>query len=764
MADNDIELSVGVKFDEASFANQFPSFVSKTSADMQKHINDIVDNTSGTAAKQWGTLPYLSMHDASKGAVNATKAFLPSLAQDLQNAGYSPDSPEYKGALVNAAYRSTMADPMQRYHRMLAGGLTQWADLTHPDTAVGQTIETDYQLMSQPWSRDFIRQTKGEELDADKLSKLKVRELRKMADDFGLKGLSHANKADIISALVEKSKEPRLGFDFAGMREYAVEAGLGKWKDEDGEHTADNFELINDELEKIEDKSKKTKKNFLDWHDVLKGTLGTLTAIAAIGIKAFEVAYKSSEKNTVEAGGHVDSRRAFIGMSALDELKTKVASKAVGLGEDSIKNEIYSMSDFRERYKLMGEGDALPSALLNIFDNMVSSDDPYSAYTKSADEIYEQLKGADDSTRRRWLMLMNKAGLGSMSSLVGQFLSNPEYAEQYKTPSALFDLKQNPFYGVYGKAETMLPDIAKLNESLAASYKTMYTAWEEAFGVPFKTWWDDTMKDKVVPWFLTILGYTKDKFSEEGRKSDSFDKQWENTLKLQQKANSSKKLLELELTDDTYGYAAQKAIAYKGAHWETLALQDFTKKYIQEGKDKRTVNRLEKDYTTEARGDSMGTPEEFLAGLEALANEGNYKKGTLTVGDKHYSAEADKMQSRAEYILSWLDATGFKSDLSTGSNNLMTSAVIKVLKEALNAGSVDEFQGTLDTFLNTTYLRTPGWQNVIEPFLRQNASYLKANPDKLTEIKITLFDMYGKEIQARVDEIVTGADDSTVNR
>lgn len=507
MADNDIELSVGVKFDEASFTNQFPSFVSKTSAEMQKHINDIVDNTSGTAAKQWGTLPYLTMHDASKGAANATKAFLPSLAQDLQNAGYSPDSPEYQGALVNAAYRSSMADPMQRYHRMLAGGLTQWADLTHPDTAVGQTIETDYQLMSQPWSRDFIRQAKGEELDADKLGKLKVRELRKMADDFGLKGLSHANKADIISTLVEKSKEPRLGFDFAGMREYAVEAGLGRWKNEDGEHTADNFELINDELEKIEDKSKKTKKNFLDWHDVLKGTLGTLTAIAAIGIKAFEVAYKSSEKNTIEAGGHVDSRRAFIGMSALDELKTKVASKAVGLGEDSIKNEIYNMSDFRERYKLMGEGDALPSALLNIFDNMVSSDDPYSAYTKSADEIYASLQGADDSTRRRWLMLMNKAGLGSMSSLVGQFLSNPEYTERYKTPSALFDLKDNPFYGVYNEAETMLPDIAKLNESLAASYKTMYTEWEKAFGEPFKTWWDDVMKDKVVPWFQRFVRY-----------------------------------------------------------------------------------------------------------------------------------------------------------------------------------------------------------------------------------------------------------------
>lgn len=671
MADNDIELSVGVKFDEASFANQFPIFVSKTSADMQKHINDIVDNTSGTAAKQWGTLPYLTMHDTSKGAINATKAFLPSLAQDLQHAGYSPDSPEYQGALVNAAYRSSMADPMQRYHRMLAGGLTQWADLTHPDTAVGQTIETDYQLMSQPWSRDFIRQTKGEELDADKLSKLKVRELRKMADDFGLKGLSKANKADIISALVEKSKEPRLGFDFAGMREYAVEAGLGKWKNEDGEHTADNFELINDELEKIEDKSKKTKKNFLDWSGVLKGTLGTLTAIAAIGIKAFEVAYKASEKNTVEAGGHVDSRRAFIGMSALDELKTKVASKAVGLGEDAIKNEIYNMSDSVERYKLMGEGDALPSALLNIFDNLVSSDDPYSIYTQSADEIYEQLKDADDPTRKRWLMLMNKAGLGSMSSLVGQFLSNPEYAEQYKTPSALFDLKQNPFYGVYNKAETMLPDIAKLNESLAASYNTMYTTWEEAFGKPFKTWWDDVMKEKVVPWFLKIAAYATR--TEDEKKADDTASAIIGSLGLTGAIPERNKRIE-----DLSGYAS---FNYTPPTPEQIGGKDWQK---QDRGYRWLVSLLTNDYTEKQGKGALGVWGQF----QEFAKMKDVPQGrTLEV------------QTRVQKMIKKLEDTGLAKFLDNEKREAVDSYLLKAIQRGANSTD-PEWEKQFDTYID----------------------------------------------------------------
>lgn len=707
MAENDIELSVGIKLDDAQFSKEYNNLLRNVSADTKKQIKAAVDETTGTAAADWGQLPFAGMHSKEKGARVATNAFLPSLAQDLQSSGYESGSLAYQSALINAAYRSSMADPMQRFHRMLAMGLTQQADLTHPDTALGKSIETNYALMSQPWSRDFIKQ--------------------------GEKGAF---------------------IDFAGMREYAVGAGLGRWVDEDGGNTADNFEFINDELEKIEDKSKKTKKAFLDWGDALKGALGTLTAIAAIGIKAFEVAYKSSEAHTIQAGGALDKRRAFIGMSALDELKTKVASKSVGLGEDAIKNEIYSMSGNIEQYKLLGQGDALPSALLGIFDNLMSAEDPYSVYTQSADELYKQLKGADAQTRRRWLMLMNKAGLGSMSSLVGQFLSNPEYAAQYGTPSALFNLKSNPYYGVYPQAETMLPQVTKLNESLKASYNQMYTDWENTFGIKFKTWWDDTLQNKVVPWFETILKLTGYELSSEGKTDKEYNEEWKKVKKKQLKANKPKKINEMEVATGAWSLAAGRAIAIGDEYWRSFDASNIADSYIKSGTDKAAVKRLKGDYSV---GRYEYKPSEFLEGLQVLAKTKAYSSGALD------NPEADKMKSRAEYALNWLSTTGFESQLKGGINTETSYALIKVLKEYLATPNMMEGRQTLESYLTETYLKTTGWNDVIVPFLKANAGYLRENPDKLQEIKITLFDQYGKQISARVDEIIS-AGDKSVNR
>lgn len=704
MAENDIELSVGIKLDEAQFSKEYNNLLRNVSADTKKQIKAAVDETTGTASADWGQLPFSGMHSKEKGARVATNAFLPSLAQDLQFSGYESGSLAYQSALVNAAYRSSMADPMQRFHRMLAMGLTQQADLTHPDTALGKSIETDYALMSQPWSRDFIKQ--GE-------------------------------KGSYI--------------DFAGMREYAVDAGLGRWIDNNGGNTADNFELINDELEKIEDKSSKTKKAFLDWGDALKGVLGTLTAIGAIGIKAFEVAYKSSEAHTIQAGGALDKRRALIGMSALDELKTKVASKSVGLGEDAIKNEIYSMSENIEQYKLMGQGDALPPALLGIFDNLMSAEDPYSVYTQSADELYKELKGADAQTRRRWLMLMNKAGLGSMSSLVGQFLSNPEYASQYGTPSALFNLKSNPYYGVYPEAETMLPQITKLNESLKASYNQMYTDWEETFGIKFKSWWDSTLQNKVVPWFETILKLTGYEFSSAGKTDKEYDAAWKKVVKSQIKANKPKKITEQDVATGAWSLAAGRAVAIGDEYWRSFDASDIADNYIKTYADRAAVRRLKGDYS---EGTYAYKPSEFLEGLKVLAKEKAYSSGALD------NADANKMQSRAALALDWLKETGFESQLKGGLNTTTSYALIKVLKEYLATPDMMEGRETLETYLTETYLKTAGWNDVIVPFLKANAGYLRENPDKLQEIKITLFDQYGKQINARVDEIVRGNDSS----
>jgi hypothetical protein len=476
VAVNDIELNVGVKFDEAEFLDAYQSALSKTSTATQQAVEDGITKLKGSAAPNWNTLPYTTMHDASSGQRTATKAFLASLAHDLNSAGITSKSRGFSAAMTNAAYISSIPDATERFRRLRAEGLYNEAALTAPGSALSSAIESDYTLMQQGWSRNFIK--------------------------------SRKNKAGKKEAYI----------DFEGMRDYAVDEGLGRWIDEDMPHTADNFELINDELEKIEDKSDKTKKLFTGWNDDLKGVLGTLTAIGGIaGIaKTFEIAYSASESGTIAGAGRLSKQRALIGMTAMDELRTKVASKAVSLGENAIRDEIYGMSDKTQLYKMLGKGDMLPQALLGVFSNLMDSDNPYETYLKSADQLYEVMKGLDDEGKQRYKMLLSQAGLGSMADLIGAFLSNPEYAKEYGSPSALFDLKKNPFYSSYEKAEGMLPSITKTKESLQASYTELYTLWEQAFGGPFRDWWDEVMKNKVVPWFQKILDF----IGERSRPSD----------------------------------------------------------------------------------------------------------------------------------------------------------------------------------------------------------------------------------------------------
>ena len=466
MADiNDAEIKIGVSLDSDKFLNEYNVLLNKVDAKTKDHIESAVSGASGTASKNWGEFPFAPMHDKQSGAQMAQKAFLGSLAQDLEVHGIGAGTLGYQSALLNASNIASTPDPWQRFHQMLASGLTQQADLTHPDTPLGRAIASDYELMKQPWSRDFItKSAKGQYVDFDR------------------------------------------------MREYAVDAGLGRWKNEELGNTADNFELISDELENIEENSTKSEKIFRGWGDTLKGVLGTLTAIGAVAgvAKAFEVAYTASEKGTIDAGTTLDKRRAFVGMSALDELAAQVASQSVGMSKDAITNEIINMSNNREKYKLLGEGlNALFPSLTGIFDNIMSSDNPMETYKGILKEVYDNMRGADQNTRSQTLMLLESQGLGSAAQIIGAMLSNDKLAgELGYDPTNLFTLRNNNYYGSFETAEAMLPDLAQLNASLEASYAKLYTLWEGAFGLPFKTWWNDIMQNTVIPWFEKILEFT----------------------------------------------------------------------------------------------------------------------------------------------------------------------------------------------------------------------------------------------------------------
>lgn len=477
MALNDAEIKIGVSLDADQFKNAYGNLLSRTSQTTQNYITHALDpaQMKGPAAKNWDTLPFAKMHDPKAGNIAASQAFMSSFAEDMRLAGIRKNSLGWQSGLLSAAYKSSVPDPMERYHKLLSEGVAYYqADEVYPTTALSKMIETDYALMEQDWSRDFI----------------KTRSRKGVKSQY---------------------------IDFAGMREYAVEHGLGKWKDEDGEHTADNFELIDKELKKIDKDSGNIGKTFGEWGENLKGALGTLTALGSLlvklGVTAASIAITAavkSEKETIEAATTLDKRRAYVGMSALDELSAQVAGQAVGLGKDAVTNEIINLSSNREKYQLLGEGlNALYPSLTGIFDNIMSSENPMDTYKSILKEVYNNMRGADQDTRAQTLMLLESQGLGSAAQIIGAMLSNEGVAKELGyDPTNLFSLRNNKYYGVYERAETMLPDLTKLDESIQTSYKQLFTDFTEYFGKPFKEWWDKVLQDKVIPWFEKFIHYT----------------------------------------------------------------------------------------------------------------------------------------------------------------------------------------------------------------------------------------------------------------
>lgn len=698
MAVNDIELNVGVKFDEAEFIDAYQSALSKTSAATQQLVEDGITKLKGSAASNWNTLPYTTMHDASSGQRTAAKAFIASLAHDLNLAGITSKSKGFSAAMTNAAYISAIPDATERFRRLRAEGLYNEAALTAPGSALSSAIESDYALMQQGWSRNFIK--------------------------------SRKNKAGIKEAYV----------DFKGMREYAVNEGLGKWIDEDMPHTADNFELINEELEKIKDKSEGAKKEFLSWGDTLKGVLGTLTAIGSITYAAGKLT-AIAEKGVVTAGGSLSKQRAFIGMSALDEMRTKVASKSVGLGEDAIRDEIYSMSENIEQYKLLGQGDALPSALLGIFNNLMSADDPYDVYIKSADQIYNELKGMDKDQRRQWRMLMQKAGLGSMSDLVGQFLSNPEYAQKYKTPSALFSLESNPFYGVYGTAETMLPDIAKLKTSLQTSYNALYTTWEETFGIKFTSWWDNVMKERVVPWFQKILGYLSNE-EQGGFKDDVSDATFQAQVKL----------LKTQIETANAAYNLDSANAWTRSAEDIITAVGSGALVLPAGVEANTPWPWQASDIMR-KGANSSNPTDFWNFVKVASISGTGASSPYNT----YGEDEQEFRYRAYIAKQWAEKQGYAADFErwgslTDEQHQKLYAARAVMQAYMSTGNYDE---TLSKFGAYSFAESEGFK-ILAQFIAQNKDIIRNDPEKAKEVKIRLLDPYGRDLPIEVLEEIVG--------
>ena len=756
MEEDDIELNIGVKFDESKFVETYDNFLKKLTEDTNRYISTAMADMKGSAAKSWGPLPYYSMHNQYTGNQAATQAFLPSLAKDLSGAGIRSNSKEYESALMNASLRSSMPDPMQRYHRMLSEGYMRQADLTHPDTAIGRMIENDYELLSQPWSRDFIKQHNTLGPRKSTLEKLSRKELYDRAKEMGLKGYSNASKAELINAIQDKSKASEAYVDFDSMRKYAVQEGLGKWIDPEKEHTADNFELINDELEKIDDNSGKSDKTFRNWNDTLKDVLGTLTAIGSVtaavkGVIAFN---KKAEAGTIEAATTLDRRRGLVGMSALEELSAQTASLSIGLGRNAITNEVIDLSNSREKYKLLGEGlNALFPSLTGIFDNIMSSDNPLDTYKGILKEVYGQLKGADEGKRAQTLMLLESQGLGSAAQIIGAFLSNPKLAKELGgDPTALFNLRNNKYYGSYGGAEAVLPDLTKLNESIQASYNQMYLDWVNYFGKPFKGWWDSFLQNKVVPVFGTALSTTSMILSEAGGELPYIlPGETKTAYKAFQEASAEMGRLNSEeaLGGDAtlWAEARDRILRAKGATTYVSAPAGLRTKA-----GAWDIFGWGTSPSEQVANLNMGenNPTAFLKALKAVADPASYEKGAFDNEDTKY------FSYRAQRALNWLTETGYLNDIENGViGGDKTKAVMDIVRAyiATDKSTAGDYADILDAFTEATVMQSPGWK-AMEDFFTTYKAQLQENKDLQQRMIIQIEDNLGATIATKAVDLI----------
>jgi hypothetical protein len=533
MAEDNIGLDVGINFNEDQFVDAFKRTLNTLSAETSKFIQVTTDHLKGAAAKDWNKLPFYSMHSSLLGNQRASQAFTASFADELKGLGIKQGTEVYESSLMSAAYRSTIPNATQRNLALLAQG----KNAVSPDSAVERVLEADYKLMSQPWSRKFIRQTPAP-LDVNSLtagySKMTIPELKELADTRGVAYKSKTKKADLINKLLSSDAaaySEALGkvgtFDFEAMREYAAKEGFGRWRGKN--HTAENFELTektDKALEKIEKKASKTTTDFSNWGHELKGVLGVLTAIGGTALKIGGVALvanKVAEKTIEEAAKSVDARRGFLDMTVTESLEAQTAGRAVGLSGDAVFNEIEKLSTQREEFLTLGKGlDPLYSSLQGTFGIIAAENDPYVRYKKMATRLYEDLKDASPDTLRTNLMYLDKQGLGSLAHIVGSFISNPDLAKQYgNDPAKLFSLLYNPYReGAYTRAEQINADIQPLKESIKASYTELANLWMERFGTPFLGWWDTFLQNNVIPftntkffpWLEKVLGgdYTRE--------------------------------------------------------------------------------------------------------------------------------------------------------------------------------------------------------------------------------------------------------------
>lgn len=707
MADED-ELGFSVTGDTKGLDQALGKSVDLFNKKMRAQFEDIL-NTVGAqkfftapATKSWTEFPQYQAHRRGSDTVPGgqawvTSALMSGFAKDVKSLGVTKASPVFQNAMVAAGAKGLMPDnPYERVGMLRAYGLDKAASYAHPDTPIGSILAADYEMLKQPWAQGFIKD-KSEQVPVEYRDKQgNLRQRRKKNPVTG--------KLEPVFETVQD-----VSVDFDAMREFAVERGFGRWKDESAKKTAENFELINDALEDVGKNADKSDKIFLNWNDTLKGVLGTLTAISGVPAVVAGI-NKAAEAGVKTSASVIPNTLPFYGMDTVDYLRTKNASLALNLGPEAVYSDIGKLAGMRSEFKTFGTGlDPIFSSLTGVFNTITEESDPVTAYKKVAQALTDTLRDINamsegvekENIRSQYKMLIDKMGIGTFGEIAGA-LNKPTFSARFPDVESLFQVAENPYYGALEQAKVINAEIEKLNTSIGASYSELYNMWEERFGLKFKGWWDSFLKN----WFVPMLhGDLKDPVT------------------------SAREVASINMLGLYASQAKDKAIDWLNATESQSRMQDvFIRSKPTSGvKEPAAKGRFDayQKYdilSNYSNADTVYQFKDFYKNIKA-------KAGTAEdVGGRYLTA------------LNWLDTTGFGKVLTDLTLNEADKAIVAVVQRYLLEGN--KGKDYLKAFEDVAYGESGAINQVLQN-LANSAEMLKNITDAGVEVRMTLENTFG---------------------
>ncbi len=281
--------------------------------------------------------------------------------------------------------------------------------------------------------------------------------------------------------------------DIKGIRKEAIQRKEAK-EGKDG-----YLDILGSVEQQEKTKEKAAKEWERSWENVgkdAKRLYNILLDIAKLGLGVIPIAGKVVEtgSNALSAGD-----RTYNAITGDQVLGNRLAADIVGIGKNTINEELTTLSAKRASFSLLGEaGDLLPIALAKNLDKLLLSDENiYNVYWQIVDSFAAQAEEAQnkgDEGRVKEILFLTEKSVGPGARKVVDYA-----VENNIIPSSLTE-RVAPPGGLLNWQES-IDDVNRAFKQAVDGIKDSITGlsthFTKEFGVPVATWFDKTLRNII---------------------------------------------------------------------------------------------------------------------------------------------------------------------------------------------------------------------------------------------------------------------------